>query len=491
MRSARPPLLLVLVLLAGCRTLAQRPGFMVDLVVPREGQVVGGRAVLLLARSSLPPPAAFRPVLFEVSRDGETFVPLEPAPAPDYGPDSFASALDATVFPSGPLWVRARSGGRTAGPVRVSVNELPQVRCAITGRGREVTVDCSESTDPDGTITAYEFLFGGDEPQRRTAPTIKSTDPLASHRYDRPGTFALRVTAYDDLGMWDTWERLLLVPAGKGEIGLREDGGCGCSQLLLVTSGTGALRDLRRPTDGGFEQPPLGPDPEFASTNFEVDVTLEPGSDQARCTEGQEARGSSSANGVPDPHKHACSAGRPLPECPPGNDAFCDTRTCRGGTMDGASCDGSVITPGGVRPTPRARLCALAGGDCVSNGDGVCTAYPFAGAARGNDDYRAHFPGDEAIKLVCPNCRAPRWLDAPGFLTRQAPFDLRFDADFLAFVRGTTGRPDCQCHFRVTVDWVRDADPATPGAQPGHRPGGQSGIVLIEDAETVRCRGAV
>jgi hypothetical protein len=463
-----------------------------EIVVPREGQVVGGRAVLLLARSSLPPPAAFGPV-FEVSQDGEIFVPLDPEPAPDYGPDSFASALDATLFPSGPLWVRARSGGQTAGPVRLRVNALPQVRCAVEARGREVIVDCSPSADPDGTITAFEFLFGDDEPEHGPAPTARSADPVVSHRYDRPGTFALRVTAYDDLGMWDTWEQLLLVPEGKGEqITLQEDGGCGCAQLLLFTTDTGALRDPRRPTeDGGFERPPLGPDPEFASTNFEVDVGLEPGSEEARCTEGQEVRGSSSVNGVPDPDKHACSAGRPLPDCPPGDNAFCDTRTCRGGTMDGESCEGSVITPGGERPTRRAMLCALAGGDCVGNGDGVCTAYPFAGAARGNDDYRAHSPGDEAFKLVCPTCRAPRWLDAPGFLTREAPFDLRFDADFIAFVRGTAGRQDCQCHFRLTVDWVRDTDPATPGNQPGHRPGGQSGITLIEDAETVRCSGPV
>jgi hypothetical protein len=134
-------------------------------------------------------------------------------------------------------------------------------------------------------------------------------------------------------------------------------------------------------------------------------------------------------------------------------------------------------------PIQKAIVCELSGGTCNSNNDGVCTAYPFAGAARGVDDYRQHFPGDESPKLICPGCRSPRWFDAPGFQNRPQE-DRRFDADFIAFVRGTQ---NCQCHFRVVVDWVADTDPNTPGNQPGFRPGGGSGITLINDAETTRC----
>lgn len=477
--TRRLPLLLAVVLLAACRSLSPPLGPALELVVPREGQVIGGPGVLFLARSSLPPPAAFRPV-FEVSQDGESFVALDPEAAPDYGPDSFASTFDATLFPSGPLWVRVRDGGRVAGPVQVRVNRLPVVRCETGVRGVEVTIDCSASNDADGTITAYEYLFGDDAPESGPAPTTRSPEPIATHVYDRPGTFTLRVTAYDDLGMWDTWESVFTVSEEGAEIVERQRApSCGCTRLFLFTTGNGSLRDPRRLAGGGFLVPPLGPDPNFPSTNFEVETRLTPGSDDDLCMEGQEVRRSSSFG-----DKRACSAGRPLPRC--AVNANCDTRTCLGGTMDGQPCDGVAVTPGG-QVSERAVICALAGGNCVANGDGVCTAYPLAGAARGNDDYRVHFPGDEGIKLVCPACGDPSWLDTPGLASARPPIDYRYDADFLAFVRGTPGEEDCQCHFLLTVDWVRDTDPVAPGDQPGHRPGGASGITVIRDAETQNC----
>lgn len=175
--------------------------------------------------------------------------------------------------------------------------------------------------------------------------------------------------------------------------------------MSLWRDGAGALRDQRRPLPaGGFAHPPLGPDPEFPTTNFEIEAVLVAGSDPESCEEGQEVR-ATAVMAAGAHNKSACSAGRPLPSCRV--NAQCDTYTCQGGTMAGEICHGTGVTPAG-RPILNAALCVASGGNCTANGDGVCTAYPFAGAARGNDDYRAHSPGDEAIKLVCPGCRSPR-----------------------------------------------------------------------------------
>jgi hypothetical protein len=168
-------------------------------------------------------------------------------------------------------------------------------------------------------------------------------------------------------------------------------------------------------------------------------------------------------------------------------DDFCDVRTCQGGANDGQSCDGVAVDALG-NATRRDALCVAQGGMCMVTVQGVCTNYPLAGAARGNDDYRAHYPGDVFLKGVCPGCGGPRWFDAPGMSVAGAAVDFRFDADFISYVRSLDDDCDCQCHFRVTVDWAADADgnPAN-GAAPGHRVGGASGITLVQDAETFRC----
>jgi PKD domain len=446
--------------------------------------------VLLVARSLDPTSTGFRPI-FEVSHDGRTFVSLDPGPAPDYGPDSFASTLDATHFPSGPLWLRAR-WGRWAWPVNVHVDRLPIVSCMAEADGLELTVDCSNSSDPDGTIVAYEYRFGEGEPEYGPAPTLKSASAVASHLYNVSGIYTLRVTAYDNLGLWDTWERVLQVSACCKVIDISQPSGCGCEQLYLMTGGMGALGDVRRPVaGGGFERPPLGPDPDYPTVNYEIEALLTPGSDAAQCTEGQDARRTSiiaNRAGVVAADKHACSAGRTdLPNCPPGVNAFCHTHTCHGGSMDGQNCDGNAVTPGGQVVT-QARLCEIGRGRCASNSDGICAPFPnVAGGPRGNDDFRAHSPGDEGIKMICPGCRSPRWFDRPGHQQKNLAAHYLYFADVLAFARGPAPgkEDDCQCHFRVEVEWFLDAGLA-PGNQPGHG-GGNSGIRLVHDAETFDC----
>jgi PKD domain len=498
----QPLVLTTVVLFQACCSMAPAPRTKLELVVPREGQVVGGPGVLLLASSSLGQPT-FRPA-FEISLNGRIFTPLDPEPAPDFGPDGFASTLNATLFPSGPLWIRVREGRRRAGPVQVRVNQLPKVACSALSRGREVTVDCSASSDLDGGITAYEYRFGDDKPEREPVPSTRSAESLSTHRYDRAGTFTLRVTAYDDLGMWDTWRTIIQVPEEASsviEVGYSDS--CGCRMLLLTTSGMSDLEDPWRPNaSGGFDHAPLGPDPDFPRTNFDIVPMFTPRSNPELCEEGQEVRATGKKAGGPAEDKHACSSGQPLPSCPPHNHAFCNTHTCDGGSMAGQSCDGIGVTPWGFVDT-KAELCRRGLGTCRSNRDGSCTAYPFTGGRRGNDDYRKHYPGDVFAKFLCAWCSvdfptgspigspewAPQWFDGPGRKTpaAHATFNYRFDGDFLAWVRGPKG--NCECHFRVTVDWVADANPQLGGNQPGHRPGGASGITLLRDAETTRnCR---
>jgi hypothetical protein len=447
----------------------------VELVAPQPGQVIGGPGVLLLARAPTPPRPDFRPV-FEFSTDGANFQAVEGELGPDYGPDTFAARLDATLFPSGPLLLRVREGEFVTEAITVRVNELPRAVCVATADESRVTVDCSESFDPDGEVVSFRVNFGEGEP-------VETTEPIFEHSYTTPGTFDLVVGVFDDLGFFVNWSHVVQVDLTE-IIRLLQARECGCDTLFLFTGGMGALRDPRRPAGGGaFNSAPLGADPMFASTNFEIEALLLAGSDPDLCEEGQLVRGTGTIAGFPPQDKRACSAGRSLPTCTANAD--CDTNTCQGGTMNGQNCDGLATTPGGQVVT-RAQLCGLAGGICQSNGDGVCTAYPFAGGARGNDDYREHSPGDEFTKFVCPGCGSPRWFDAPGFAAAPAA-DIRFDADFLAFMRGTR---DCQCHFRVVVDWVADTDPDTPGNQPGHRPGGASAVTLIMDAETMNCTEA-
>jgi hypothetical protein len=236
------------------------------------------------------------------------------------------------------------------------------------------------------------------------------------------------------------------------------------------------VRDPRRRNDGGtpndpdddtLDPAPLGADPDFVSFNFQVTATLRDGSDPALCTEGQEARGTVMPAGLPAVQKMACTAGRDLPVCT--RDAECNSFTCQGGARNGQSCNDQVS----------AAACLVGGGRCRSNADGRCTPFPFAGANRGNDDYRRDFPADlGGLKLHSP-ANAPSWVDfvGQGRVPRAlAPRSFVQQADFLAFVRGPAG--NCSCHFRLVVDW----DQATRMFRAA------TGLTLVADAETVNCR---
>src|SRR5262249_13147727 len=126
-------------------------------------------------------------------------------------------------------------------------------------------------------------------------------------------------------------------------------------------------------------------------------------------------------------------------------------------------------------------VCEVGGGQCQSNNDGVCTAFPLAGANRGSDDYRRDSPADEGIKLHCPTCGSPVWLDLPGMPATgrgMANADYRQEADFYMFLKGAGGGGSCSCHARLLIDW--------DGTNHVFRAG--TGMTVIRDAESVMCR---
>lgn len=436
----------------GCTAMVPGPGKMPDATVrseleflsPRDGQIIAGDySFIWVAQTSILPGDPARRVVFETSLDGKNFTFLPRQSAPDFGPGSHTTALDTTVYPPGPLFIRARFKDRSTGPVvRALVRRLPKPSCMVTKSetGDEVIFDCSASRDETDEMVSYAWNFGD-------GSKAVTSVPIISHVYSQSGQFPFQVTVTNSAGLSATLLRRLIFPRGEPQFQAKADD-CGCRQMTIRTAGESTLRDPGRPIIDpvtgdvtGLNPAPLGRDPDFVSFNFEVVAELTEGSDPALCQEGQTAKGTSTIGAGAARHKRACT-NRDLPVCI--DNADCDTQSCRGGLQDGRPCNDQGASV----------ACLIGGGACASNNDGICGEFPLAGAARGNDDYHRDFPGDAAPKLHCPNCSSPIWLDLPGFPEiRQADMgvDFRFDVDFFAFVNGNAGR--CACHFILTIDW--------------------------------------
>jgi len=449
-----------------------RPGL--HLLSPRDGQTVAGDLLLWAAVSRPPGGTTIRPTL-EISTDGIAYRLVDRDDAPDFGETSATTRLDTDALPTGSLHVRARIPGEEV-VHRVTVGRRPTIgQCFVSGAPGSLTVGffCLAS-DPDGVIVSYAIRFGDGTGQTSTGPTFV-------HTYGAPGSYDLEFTVCDNDGLCVTEPREGLRIGDPQGPAVRQPIACGCEEMVVFAGGgAGVLGDQRRlndngtpgdPTDDRWNPAPLGPDPTFVSLNFEIEALLKPGSDPLLCREGQLIKRTALSGGQVS-HKRACSAGRDLTSCAPAGGPphpECDTRTCRGaGVFDGTACDTGAA----------AAFCVERGGSCESNNNGVCSEFPFAGGARGNDDYRDAFPLDQGTKRHCPGCRSPRWADRPG-LSRSLHADVTGDftylADFLAFMEGNTGR--CSCHFRLVIDW--------DGASQTYRPA--TGVTLIEDAETVNC----
>jgi hypothetical protein len=434
----------------------RREGFgCLQFLLPQPLQPIGGLHALVWATASAMPPGS-RPQL-EFSTNGVDYSELPPQLAPDIGAGTL-SAIDYQQLPSGSVWLRASLPNDSV-VTTAMVDRLPVPACQVSGFDQLVDFDASATHDDDGFLTRFEWNFG-DGQQSVTAT------PFTSHLYPAPGRYPLELTACDDRNLCATaLYQVLVTVAGAPTITTIE--GCGCEEMQVIASGAGEMDDPRRPNGFDFEHPPLGKDPKFVSFNFEIAVVLKPQSNPARCTEGQRVRRTVSIAGDPAAHKQACSAGRVLAVCEQNRD--CDTGTCRGGLDDGQPC----------RNVAEIQSCEGGGGRCQRNNDGVCTAYPLAGGARGNDDYESDSPEGAQLKRHCPSCGSPRWFDSPGQSeTKHADLSksMSYEADFVAFVDGD-GDCDCSCHFRVKIGW----DGATKQYS------SDTGISLVQDAETFRC----
>jgi hypothetical protein len=178
-------------------------------VYPVNEQMVAGDNVLVWVAEDVDPastPSA-EEVVLEFSLDGSRFEPLVRHDAPDLGIGSVTTGLDTTAFPVGPLFVRARHASESTGPtLRLFVNRLPMARCTSRSAGqggRFVQFDCSQSSDPDGSIQRFEWTFGD-------GATLVTATPTVTHLYPNFGEFFPEIKLTDDLGFSSTLLKQLL-----------------------------------------------------------------------------------------------------------------------------------------------------------------------------------------------------------------------------------------------------------------------------------------
>ena len=84
-----------------------------------------------------------------------------------------------------------------------SANQLPNASFTASATGRTVSVNASESSDPDGSIVSYGWNWGDGSPEGSGA--------TASHIYPADGTYTVTVTVTDNRGGVSTTTRTVTV----------------------------------------------------------------------------------------------------------------------------------------------------------------------------------------------------------------------------------------------------------------------------------------
>jgi PKD repeat protein len=109
--------------------------------------------------------------------------------------------------------------------------------------GETVTFDASASSDPDGSITSYEWDFDGDG----TVDT-STMIPTVDHAYSSAGTYDAGLTVTDDDGATDTATQTVTVSSDGGDGGTSPVEGVSDSLWVAVTGQDGedglSLADL-------------------------------------------------------------------------------------------------------------------------------------------------------------------------------------------------------------------------------------------------------
>jgi len=93
--------------------------------------------------------------------------------------------------------------------ISVDVNKLPVANFTYSPKNPttadNITFDASESYDPDGNITAYDWDFGDGN---------TSSSVITTHRYSTAGNYTVNLTVTDDDGATDSTSKVITVPTG-------------------------------------------------------------------------------------------------------------------------------------------------------------------------------------------------------------------------------------------------------------------------------------
>ena len=90
-----------------------------------------------------------------------------------------------------------------------SRDEPPNASFTITSSNLEVTVDASESFDPDGNIISYDWNFGDDS--SNIEDDGSDNGKQASHTYDSGVSYKIELTVVDDDGFTDSTYKVVSV----------------------------------------------------------------------------------------------------------------------------------------------------------------------------------------------------------------------------------------------------------------------------------------
>lgn len=115
------------------------------------------------------------------------------------------SGIGRIVFKSGNINVPTRLELNTTETIVIEGmrNQPPTARLVVTPAAprarQQITFDASGSTDPDGRIVRYKWDFNGDG-----VVDLESTEPRVQYAYLAGGTYTVRLTVVDNVGMEGT-----------------------------------------------------------------------------------------------------------------------------------------------------------------------------------------------------------------------------------------------------------------------------------------------
>ncbi len=143
--------------------------------------------------------------------DGGVFGPLGDEFKITVVPGAF-SGVQRIVFKSGNINVPTRLELNTTEPIVIQgmKNQPPVARLVVTPAAprarQQITFDASGSTDADGQIVQYRWDFNGDG-----VVDLVSTEPTVQYGYVAGGSYTVRLTVVDNVGMEGTFTMPLYV----------------------------------------------------------------------------------------------------------------------------------------------------------------------------------------------------------------------------------------------------------------------------------------